>query len=91
MAKKTYLWPSNWYLYGSLMDKYGRRLIYNASNNSHALVKELISDSYWKWPQPNSLDLMEIKEAIDYVPLGEKMWLNGYLAIIAFLHKIDME
>lgn len=86
-GKHTFLGHDNWYPFGLLKDKFGGRAIYDASINFLVLVKEVIKDFYQNLLIANSLDILKIQIALDYIPFGEKdniIWLsnkNGFFSI----------
>ncbi|GAV92982.1 zf-RVT domain-containing protein [Cephalotus follicularis] len=62
------LWFEPWLHGESVHALYGRRVIYDAGLGSSALVKEVISDGGWQWPQ-NSCELIELQNRVQDIPI----------------------
>lgn len=59
-GNKVFLWHDNWHPFGSLWEKYGARLGYDAGLPSQSKVDSLISVTGWHWPNASSWEVQEI-------------------------------
>ena len=65
----TFLWYDDWHPLGPLLDRYGQRVVYDAAISLNAKVSTIIDGQVWHWPMTNTLELMEIREQMQNVPL----------------------
>ena len=53
----TLMWYDNWHPLGSLLDKFGQRVVYDATLSVNSRVSTVIEGDVWHWPLTNTLEL----------------------------------
>ncbi|KAA0060237.1 zf-RVT domain-containing protein [Cucumis melo var. makuwa] len=78
-GRLCFVWLDPWVPGGSIIEQYGKRVIYNAESRQDArLPKFLMNDGEWRWPIV-SWELLELREMIQGV--GPCMSIGGSLGL----------
>lgn len=57
-----FAWVDSWHSHGSLIKRYGLRIIYDAASHINCKVGDLISNGRWVFPRPVSNDLTRVMQ-----------------------------
>lgn len=78
-GRLCFVWLDPWVPGGSIIEQYGKRVIYNAESRQDArLPKFLMNEGEWRWPIV-SWELLELREMIQGV--GPCMSIGGSLGL----------
>ncbi|XP_028119112.1 uncharacterized protein LOC114316616 [Camellia sinensis] len=58
-GENVFLWHDNWHPFGSLLLRYGPRILYDTNLPDNSKVSSIISNDSWNWPFPNSWEIQE--------------------------------
>ncbi|KAL6978569.1 hypothetical protein U1Q18_052644 [Sarracenia purpurea var. burkii] len=64
----TFLWKDPWHPWGPIAAAKGQRIIYDSGLGSAARVSEIVVNNQWKWPSALTIDLIELKNSVDFFP-----------------------
>lgn len=65
------MWLDNWHPFGSLYEKFGFRVIYDAHSTLNATFNSVIKKGDWCWKPTRSEDLVAIQSRLPDVHLGD--------------------
>ncbi|XP_028115346.1 uncharacterized protein LOC114313178 [Camellia sinensis] len=58
-GENVFLWHDNWHPFGSLLLRYGPRILYDTNLPDNSKVSSIISNDSWNWHFPNSWEIQE--------------------------------
>lgn len=70
-GESTMLWNDNWHPLGILVKKFGSKVASDVGFDINYKVKKVIKGNSWYWPIDISHHLLEVKDLINFQPLGE--------------------
>lgn len=59
-GQSTFLWIDNWHPVGSLIKRFGTRIIYDARSNIQAKVRDYVREESWCFPNPDNASSMQL-------------------------------
>ena len=72
-GRHIYTWVDNWHHHGSLIRRYGERLIYDTVSTVESKLSQFIQGGRWSFPRPTSADLFRVvQELPDIDPVGDE-------------------
>jgi hypothetical protein len=76
-GQNIHLWSDNWHPCGVLIERYGFRVVYDASSRLKSKLSSILSNETWCWKPAKSEDLVAIQSRLPEIPLGlvdNPMW-----------------
>uniref|UniRef100_A0A2N9J3H3 Reverse transcriptase domain-containing protein n=1 Tax=Fagus sylvatica TaxID=28930 RepID=A0A2N9J3H3_FAGSY len=77
-GKNIFLWHDCWHPNGTLYQKYGHRIVYDAASSLNAKVSSILQNKEWCWRPARSEDLVDIQSKLSLVQIKDSD--KGYLA-----------
>ncbi|KAM7477845.1 hypothetical protein LguiA_026058 [Lonicera macranthoides] len=89
-GRSTFTWLDNWHGHGSLLNKYGNRLVYDAASSLNSKLSDYILNGRWNFPHPVSTDMVQVvqnllelhtsreEDIVEWVPPRNKMFTVAY-------------
>jgi len=69
-GQNIHLWFDNWHPCGVLIERYGFRVVYDASSGLNYKLSSVLSNGIWCWKPARSEDLVDIQSRLPKIPLG---------------------
>ena len=77
-GKNIFLWHDCWHPNGTLYQKYGHRIVYDAASSLNAKVSSILQNKEWCWRPARSEDLVDIHSKLSLVQIKDSdraIWL----------------
>jgi hypothetical protein len=69
-GQNIHLWFDNWHPCGVLIERYGFRVVYDASSGLNYKLSSVLSSGIWCWKPARSKDLVDIQSRLPERLLG---------------------